>query len=191
MQAHFSRDAGNSVLLPKSLKQFVEKLPSHQTSLTEKQRTIRLFSGNALKIGRPLDCVMIYLAGLTGSGKSSTINSLFEDNSLCATTSAHSKTINVFLIEKTICANKENPAVTGRLVLVDTPGFFDTNNGDLENLAVLKQFRNDCEELADRRGLILVTGQMSDHQCTRILFYLWLAEMMREWVARNLHLPNL
>lgn len=157
MQAHFSRDAENSVLLPKSLKQLDETFPSkitQQTCLTEKQRTIQLYSGNALKIGRPLDCSMIYLAGLSGSGKSSTINSLFEDNSLCPTSEAHSNTKNVFLIEKTICATNENPAVRGRLVLVDNPGFLDSNNADLENLAILKQFRNDSEELADRRGAV-------------------------------------
>lgn len=108
----------------------------------EVSATIRKYSGSAFSTGRPLDSLQIILAGYSGSGKSSTINILFDDPALCQISSLKSETRDPVMVQKRlICNQTKGPPVEGTLSLVDLPGNFDTDNRrEVCNLASIRKF---------------------------------------------------
>lgn len=124
--------------------------------LTDVQTLVAKYSACAFLHGRPMGSVLIFLAGYSGAGKSSTINSLFADDSLCKTSSTSSETKSVSLVRKLVTATVETPHVAGYLGFVDVPGTFDTDSkNETTNLALIRKFKNTRIELAERKGLHL------------------------------------
>jgi hypothetical protein len=115
------------------------------------EETILKYSGNALKIGRPLDSAMIFMLGQSGSGKSSTINVLFDDPHLCSTSSKRSQTKEVTTITKRLEVTKSKPGIIGNITFIDVPGLFDTDaRNEVTNLASIEKFRKNCPALSSR-----------------------------------------
>ncbi|ODM92609.1 Protein hedgehog [Orchesella cincta] len=151
--------------LPKTLEEFpkafgnaslieVMKKIKSPAALTPTETNIWKYSGGALLLGRPLDTVMIFMGGSSGAGKSTTINTLFEDNELCSTSSSTSETKEPVRLRKTLKVTKESPPVVGNLTFVDVPGAFDTDGkNEVANFASIKKFRESSIELQSRKKL--------------------------------------
>jgi predicted GTPase len=78
--------------------------------------------------GRPLDKVLIMMAGQSGTGKSTTINRLFQDDQLCTVSESRSETSEVHQCTKTLAVRSVNPAISSSLTFVDVPGSLDTDS---------------------------------------------------------------
>lgn len=120
------------------------------------QKIVHKYCGGALLGGRALNSAIIFMAGASGSGKSSTINALFDDNNLCKTSDNRSETEHVAVVRKLLTVTGENPPVQGYLNFVDVPGSHDTDRSkEIRNRNVIRNFRNNCPELRNRSGLYL------------------------------------
>ena len=114
-------------------------------SIAKPLRPIAKYQGQCLKIGRPLDRVLIMMSGKTGSGKSTTINKLFEDNGLCPTGSDQAETHTVSMISKLLTVPDDECPVKAYLSFVDVPGTNDDDSSrEQDNIAKVRQFRNEC-----------------------------------------------
>ena len=113
-------------------------------SIAKPLRPIVRYQGQCLKIGRPLDTVMIMMAGVTGSGKSTTINKVFDDQ-LCETGSKKAVTHTVSMISKLLTVPDDECPVKAYLSFVDVPGTNDDDRSrEHENIAMVRHFRNEC-----------------------------------------------
>lgn len=117
-------------------------------------KLIQQYSFNGLTNGRPLDCGIIVVAGESGSGKSMTINKLFEDDNLCAVSDESSQTTEVTkYIKKLLVTDVGPPQISADLVFVDVPGSLDSDRtNETGNFAKILQFRNGYKSLK-KRGL--------------------------------------
>ena len=120
----------------------------------------------SFKIQRPLGRFMIVLMGQSGTGKSATINNVFDDPKLCPTNKVKSETREVTEYSKLINFEDFKACIS----FVDTPGTFDTQTERNEvNLAKIQEFRTKHPAFgisgSDHRvypNLLLVTVQASD-----------------------------
>ena len=131
------------------------------------------YSVQSLNIGRPLDRAMIVMMGETGTGKSTTINNLFECEELSPTHSSTSTTAEV--TEYGILLDVSDSKLKGFLSLVDVPGTFDTNWSHRDrNFATVGKFRDEHPSLKDvdadnttkllYPNLVLVTFNATDER---------------------------
>ncbi len=113
--------------LPATIEEFKAKFPVSSFSAWELEKgkyssqiqNMGTYCGRALLIGRPLNKVIIMMAGKSGSGKSSIINTFFDDKRLCPTNSVRSETAAVYEIKKSLTI--QSLGVKGDLVIVDVP----------------------------------------------------------------------
>lgn len=113
-------------------------------------KSIHQYSVPGLHKGRPLDRVMIVLAGESGAGKSSTINRLFEDE-LCPVSNTKSETSNVIQYLKDLNVGSVDPKLSAILCFVDVPGSLDTDSSREEiNTEKILSFRRNHPALKDR-----------------------------------------
>ena len=99
---------------------------------------IRDLIGNSLKAHRNPYEAMIFLYGLSGAGKSSTLNHLF-NSKLIPTSENKSETPEVIEYVATLDSTSWN--VSGLDIgFVDTPGWGDTSGSGIKNLANIDQF---------------------------------------------------
>jgi GTPase SAR1 family protein len=145
----------NLAALQKALKKVSLKdllLSGGQIQLTNPEaKHIVQYSAPGLRFGRPLDQTLIVLAGESGTGKSSTINRLFEDESLCNISATTSETAEVFMCTKFLNVTSLNPAIHAPLIFVDVPGFLDTDSArEVANFRKISNFRHGYEPICDR-----------------------------------------
>ena len=110
-----------------------------ETLCLNKKRTLN-FSIKSFQMHRPIGRVMIVLMGQSGSGKSATINNLFDDKELCGTPEMRSATCEV--TEYTKLIDLKNITLKGYLSLVDTPGTFTSKEEDEINMTKIREFRS-------------------------------------------------
>jgi len=149
----------DAVQLPSTLieyHQLFKDVPAESPEDWSPNQTVTFqYSGAALHAGRPLDTTMIYMAGESGSGKSTTINILFDDETLRPTNSSRSETREPVTLTKHLCVKLSTPPVKAKLTFVDIPGFFDTNTCDeTANLASIRNFTESRVELQSRTKLV-------------------------------------
>ncbi|VDH92974.1 Hypothetical predicted protein [Mytilus galloprovincialis] len=95
---------------------------------------------NAMKMKRSPNQVFILLVGLSGAGKSSTVNYLFETD---AAITSESKSETISTIEYTVKLKSDEWKIPDlKLSIIDTPGFCDTEGllQDAKNMLSIKQF---------------------------------------------------
>jgi len=90
-------------------------------------RQICKYSGSALVANRSCGNVMIMMAGLSGAGKSTTINKLFNDDGLCDTSTHESGTASVWEVEAQLVIDNHKPPLKSSLLFIDIPGAMDTD----------------------------------------------------------------
>ncbi|CAC5390328.1 unnamed protein product [Mytilus coruscus] len=120
-------------------------LPANEKQLQElffsgKRHPAMKMSDNAMKMKRSPNQVFILLVGLSGAGKSSTVNYLFETN-LAKTSEVRSETRST--TEYTVSLESTEWRIPDLLLsIVDTPGFCDTNGleQDAKNIMSIKYF---------------------------------------------------
>ena len=150
--------------MPNNLKELYAVLQSYKEAenpgVLKKMLSYSLLS---FHLQRPIGRVMIMLLGQSGTGKSATINNLFDDSELCPTSDVKSQTHEVTEYSKIINLRD----VSSSLSLVDTPGTFDTHAVRNEvNVAKIQEFRT--RHLGSRchstvyPNLLIVTVKASD-----------------------------
>ena len=125
------------------LSSIIQQAMQSDVLVDQPYRQLLRYPLNSLKIGRPLNTVMIFMAGQSGSGKSTTINKLFEDD-LCKTSSSTSGTHEVTEYRKLLDVKNEQFPLQGYLSFVDAPGTHDVYAvKDTENIKTIKRFRKE------------------------------------------------
>ncbi|OXA50413.1 GTPase IMAP family member 7 [Folsomia candida] len=152
--------------LPENLSGIKEALKLNGTSLKSllisrnidsishpESKHIMQYSTPGLFSGRPLNQTMIVLYGKTGSGKSTTINRLFDDEALCRVSDSTSETSKVTecIKDLTVMWPSIDPPISGKLSIVDVPGALDTDTRkELENSQKISSFRKFHKALQER-----------------------------------------
>lgn len=147
-----------------------------------KSKIVLEYSGSAIYRGRPINGVMIVLVGRSGTGKSTTINQLFDDPSLCESSSSQSETSEVTIYTKKlqIRTKDETLKIGAEISFVDVPGYSDTTlEKEDANFKKILEFRSTSVALKDRKfssfgsylgrdkvypNLVLLTVKASDNR---------------------------
>ncbi|CAL8143694.1 unnamed protein product [Orchesella dallaii] len=96
---------------------------------------------NGLNYGRSFNSIILLVYGESHAGKSMTINKLFNDPNLCPINPFKSETHDMIIYQKKILVKDSHPSVYGYLRFIDTPGTFDSEGKDEENMKLLNAFR--------------------------------------------------
>jgi len=109
-------------------------------SLSEPEKIALPLSYRSLQLGRSLDKAYMVVFGLTGVGKSATINKFFNKD-ICP--SGSGKSVTAEAIEYSVEFPDQNNQVRLSLRVVDTPGLCDTDGEETEsrNIHAIQQFQ--------------------------------------------------
>ena len=128
----------------------------NQQKLSPRNQNVYQYSVPGVIKGRPLNKALIVMAGQSGSGKSTTINRLFEDDKLLPVSDSRSETSEVYSCTKPLHVTSLTPRIRSSLTFVDVPGSLDTDSKrEALNQAKILNFRKHCPSIKTRDYLPL------------------------------------